>query len=80
MIAERDRPPQLRSRRAGDDGERDLRPDTADGEQLDEELALGGVGEPVQLERVLAHVEVGLDGTSPPASARLSTEGVAATR
>ena len=37
-------------------GERDLRPDAGDGEQLLEELALGRLGEPVELERVLAHV------------------------
>ena len=36
-------------------------PDAVHGQQLGEELALGGVGEAVQLQRVLAHVEVGLD-------------------
>ena len=47
--------------RARDDGERDLRPDPADAEELDEERALGCVGEAVELERVLAHVQVRLD-------------------
>ena len=36
-------------------------PMPAHGEEVDEELALLGVGEPVELERVLAHVEVRLD-------------------
>ena len=48
-------------RRAGDDRERNLRPDTVDGEQLLEQLSLGAVGEPVELHRVLAHVQVRLD-------------------
>ena len=64
---EGDRAPQLRGGRAGDDGERDLRPDPADGEQLREQLALAGVGEPVELERVLADVEERLDDDLAPA-------------
>ena len=61
VILERDRSPQLRRRRAGDDRERNLGPDPADGEQLDEELALAGIDEPVELQRVLAHVQERLD-------------------
>ena len=60
MVAERDRAAQVRGGRAGDDGERDLRPDPADGEELQEEPPLCVVGEAVQLQRVLAHVEEGL--------------------
>ena len=56
-----DRAAQLLRRRAGDDRERDLRADAVHREQLDEELALGAVGEAVQLEHVLAHVEIRLD-------------------
>ncbi len=62
MVAERDRLPQLGRRRAGDDGQRDLRPHAADGEQVHEQLALLGIAEAVELERVLAYVEVRLDG------------------
>ena len=51
-----------RWRRARDDRERHLRPDPGDAEQQLEELALLGAGEAVELERVVAHVEVGLDG------------------
>ena len=81
VVAERDRPPELRGRRAGDDRERDLRADAAHRQELHEELTLLGVGEPVQLERVLAHVEVRLDrhlgaGRRPGAE----RAGVAATR
>ena len=61
-VAEHDRASQLTGRRAGDDGERDLRPDAAHAQQRGEELPLGRIGEAVELERVLAHVEVGLDG------------------
>ena len=61
VVAERDRPAQLGRRRAGDDGERDLRADAADREQMDEQLALLGVGEAVELQRVLADVQVRLD-------------------
>src|SRR5262249_12804137 len=57
----RDRAAELVGRRAGDDRERDLRPDSGDPEQELEQLALLGRGEPVQLERVLANVEVRLD-------------------
>ena len=53
--------PELRGRRAGDHRERDLRADAAHGQEVHEELTLLGVGEPVQLEGVLAHVEVRLD-------------------
>ena len=48
----------------GDDRERDLRPDAADGEQVLEQLALGRVGEPVELERVLADVQVASRATT----------------
>ncbi len=61
-VLARDGPAQLGRRRPGDDGERHLRAHSRDGEQLLEELALGRVGEPVQLERVLPDVEVRLDG------------------
>ena len=54
-----------RRRRAGDDRERDLRPDAGHAEQQLEQLALVGRREAVELERVLAHVEVGLDASSP---------------
>src|SRR5688572_6101150 len=59
-VAERDRAPELVRRGARHDGERDLRPDSADPEQLDEQRALGRVGEAVELQRVLADVEVRL--------------------
>src|SRR5258705_22813 len=49
-----DRAPQLLRGRAGDDRERDLRPDAVHRQELDEELALGAVGEAVELHRVLA--------------------------
>ena len=58
---ERDRALELLRRRARDDRERDLRPDPADAEKLDEQRALCRVGEAVELERVLAHVQVRLD-------------------
>src|SRR6185295_14969763 len=61
VVAHRDRLAQLRRRRSRDDGERNLRADARDGEEMDEELALLGIREPVQLERVLANVEVGVD-------------------
>src|SRR6185503_20527383 len=44
------------------DGERDLRADAVHREQLDEELTLAGVGEAVELEHVLADVEVRVHG------------------
>ena len=56
-----DRAPQLGRRVAGDDCESDLRADAGDGEQLLEELALGGFCEAEELERVLADVQVRLD-------------------
>ena len=77
---ERDRALELLRRRARDDGERDLRPDAAHAEELDEQRALGGVGEAVELERVLADVEVRLDRHLGAPSARRSTLGVALTR
>src|SRR5204863_440076 len=58
---ERDRAPQLGRGRAGDDRERHLRADTVDREQVDEQVALLGAAEAEELERVLAHVQVGLD-------------------
>ena len=57
-VLERDRALELVRRGARDDGERDLRADSADTEKLYEERALGRVGEPVELERVLADVEI----------------------
>ena len=57
MILERDRAAKLGGGRARDDGEGDLGADPADGEQLGEELALGGVDEAVELQRVLADVQ-----------------------
>ena len=56
-----DRAPQLGRRIAGDDGERHLRPDARDGEELLEELALLRVREAEELHGVLADVEVRLD-------------------
>ena len=53
---------QLRRPRAGHDRERDLRADAVHAEQLYEQLALGRVGEAVELEDVLADVQVRLDG------------------
>ena len=64
--------PRARSRgagrpgRAGHDRQRDLRPDAGDGEQMLEQLALGGLGEAVELERVLAHVQIGLERSPLP--------------
>ena len=81
MVAERDRLAQLRGGRARDDGERDLRADAAHGEEVDEQLALLGVGEAVELERVLADVEVRLDRDLAPRRRRgAGRTGVAATR
>src|SRR5438105_4333098 len=57
-VLEDDRTPQLRGRRAGHDRERDLRPDAVDGQQLHEQLALRRLGEAVQLQGVLADVQV----------------------
>src|SRR5205085_2268300 len=45
----------------------DLRPDARHRQQLLEEFALLEVGEAVQLEGLLAHVQVGLDAELPPA-------------
>ena len=60
-VLERDRATQLARRRAGDDRERYLRADAVHGQELGEELPLGGVDETVELERVLANVEIRLD-------------------
>ena len=49
-------------------------------EQLHEQLALRAVGEPVQLERVLADVQVRLDGHLLADVAPATAVGVAATR
>src|SRR5581483_1530136 len=56
-----DRAAQLVGGRTRDDRERDLRADAVHGQELDEEVALGALGEAVELEDVLAHVEVRLD-------------------
>ena len=60
-VVQGDRPLELFRRRARDDGERHLRPDAADAEELHEERALGRVREAVELQRVLADVQVRLD-------------------
>ena len=81
VIAERDRLAKLAGRRPRHDGEGDLRADTAHREQVDEELALLGVGESVELQRVLADVQVRLDRELATLRlARRRTDGVAATR
>ena len=54
VVVARDRAAQLGGRRAGDDRERDLRPDARDAEQQLEQLALVGRREAVELQRVLA--------------------------
>ena len=56
-----DRAAELLGGRPGDDRERDLRPDARDAEQQLEQLPLVGRGEAVELERVLADVQVRLD-------------------
>src|SRR5690242_6977283 len=61
-VLEDDRAPQLGGRRAGDDRQRDLRPDAVYGQQLDEQLALRRLGEPVELEGVLAYVQIRVQG------------------
>ena len=66
-VLEHDRAAQVGGRRAGDDRERDLRPDPGHREQVQEELALGRLGEAVELQRVLADVQVGLDDDLAPA-------------
>src|SRR6187551_480848 len=55
-VLQRDRAAQVGGRRARDDRQRDLRADPGDREQVLEQLALGGLAEPVELERVLADV------------------------
>ena len=69
-VLEHDRAAQVGGRRAGDDRERDLRPDPGHREQVQEELPLGRVGEAVELQRVLAHVQVRLDDDLAPALGR----------
>ena len=66
-VLEHDRAAQVGGRRAGDDRERDLRPDPGHREQVQEELRARPLGEAVELERVLAHVQVGLDDDLAPA-------------
>ena len=77
-VVARDRAAELGRRGAGDDRERDLRPDSRDAEQELEQLALVGRREAVELQRVLAHVQVGLDRRLLPHPR--GTRGVAATR
>src|SRR5262249_21342131 len=60
-VLERNRASQLGGPGAGDDGERDLGPDTGDGQKMREELPLLRVREAVELEGVLAHVQIGLE-------------------
>ena len=61
MVAGRDGPPDLVGRVARHDRERRLGPDPGDAEQELEQRPLGGGGEAVELERVLAHVQVRVD-------------------
>src|SRR6185436_20950815 len=56
-----DRATQLARRIARHDRERDLGPDSADGEQLLEKLALVGIGEAEKLHGILTYVQMGLD-------------------
>src|SRR5438132_6135299 len=60
-VLERDRAAQLGGGRAGDDRKRHLRPHPGDGEERLEQLALSRLGKAVELERVLAHVQIGLE-------------------
>ena len=80
MVAERDRPAELGGRRARDDRERHLRADAAHRQQVHEQVALLGVGEPVELQRILPDVEVGLDGQLGARRCPPEDGGVAATR
>src|SRR5262249_18092679 len=57
-ILECDRTPKVGDRRARDDGERYLRPDAVHRKKLDEELALPWLRQAVELERVVANVQV----------------------
>ena len=59
-VLEHDRPAEVGRGRAGDDRERDLRADPRHGEEMEEELALGCIGEAVELQSVFAYVEVRL--------------------
>ncbi len=81
---ESDRALELVGRRARDDGERHLRAYAAHPEELHEERAFGSVGEPVELHRVLADVQVRLDGhlrgpVRPPKDARRGAHEVSHT-
>ena len=76
VVAERDRLAQLGGAASPETtASATFGPDPADGQQVDEELALVRVGEAVELERVLAHVEVRLDRDL---AARLSRGAVTA--
>jgi len=59
-VLECDRATQLRRRGTGDDRQRHLRPDAADAEEMHEEVAFLDGAESVELERVLADVQVRL--------------------
>jgi len=60
-VVARDRAPELRGRRPGDDRKRHLGADPGDAEQQLEEIALVGRGKTVELEGVLANMGVNLD-------------------
>jgi hypothetical protein len=61
VVAERNRPPKLARRRSRHHRQSDLGTDAVHGQQLREELPLLPVRESVQLQHVLAHVEVRLE-------------------
>src|SRR4051794_17621896 len=61
-VLSRDRARELAGWRTADDRERDLRADAVHAQEELEQLALGAGREPVELERVLAHVRIDLDG------------------
>ena len=80
-VLEHDRAAQVRRGRAGHDRERDLRADAVHGQQLHEQLPLGRLREAVELQRVLAHVQVRVQRR--PRRRRRparTADGVAATR
>ena len=82
QIVTGDRAAQLGRRRPRDDRERHLRPDPGHAEEQLEELALVGARESVELERVLADVQVRLDGrllADPRSDARRRRDQVADT-
>ena len=60
-VAGRDRAQQVARRAAGEDGERHLRPDRLDADQQQEQVALLLGGEAVELQRVVADDQVGVD-------------------